>query len=1065
MKYNKLLPIMLFFICCNFVYADMTTIFVSTDMTATRGVTSGGEARGFFNDITAFNTNAYSATNDVTTLNLSNYTGTTRATIVNVTFEIRMNTSGTWGNDLLAVQYSNDSGTTWFTASSSLQPGAALANYGNYTVLSAFTQFVVLNRSQVRLLYTRSGGADGIRSGVDGVQMYVWYAPPPTVTLASPPTLSWSRSENVTFNFTPSSLISLANCSIYINGTFNRTNQTTLVNGTSNELNITGFRDGVYTWNVTCKDTSTFDGTAITAFTIKVDTQAPNITLVAPEDDNISSSFTVNFTFNVTDSFNVTTCSLVIDDIVKNTTSGAVNVSKKVNVSLFSQLTNGDHSWYVNCTDEANNTNQSSIFNISIQVTTPVVSTDKGTYIKGEWVNITGINWQAEENVTINITLANGTQQYFNVTANATGGINRTSWWINYTYPTGKYNLTASQTNNPLNNHSITFNVNNRTVNITLDSEIYMQGDTVVITGIGFHPLSNVNLTINYTGGRNNSIVNVDYFGNFTFSYNLNLTAVNGTYNITIFDLNFSFLNATANFSVINRTARIITNRSTYVANESAGVNGTSFSIFGTVLLRIYNTVTQKLGLGFPVYTYSDINGNWNYTWFVNNTCSGNYTIVGEDQNLSVRANKTILIWNQFSSSVTGVPTGITGNINTTPSLSAVGSSDDIAQNIALTAVITDGYLELNFLGSIPKNATFVKVNISLEHSRTTNKVTNFQMYWVNSSGLTTLGGTGCTGTPPDTDGTTTCDVTAHVRNTTIANNITIRINYTRSSGGSGDAVVDVAVMNYSWTGDLYSCKEFGDVASPPVVSNVSVTPGAIVLNAGTTKVVECNFTVTDANGATEISGANVTLYTGVSVSTSAVTNVSKYDNSTCELLSTGVDDKVFRCRVALLYYAANGTWTCNATGISTDGISSTTRTFTIDPLYAITVNDTFMNFGNLQTGALSDNVTQNITNVGNMALNISVRGYGRVMDDNSSFTCTTQNLSIDLLKFAGNITATYDEKESLANTSKQLRFTIEKQINPTLKTNSSFWQVRIPANISETGQCNGTIVFQADAT
>ena len=265
-----------------------------------------------------------------------------------------------------------------------------------------------------------------------------------------------------------------------------------------------------------------------------------------------------------------------------------------------------------------------------------------------------------------------------------------------------------------------------------------------------------------------------------------------------------------------------------------------------------------------------------------------------------------------------------------------------------------------------------------------------------------------------------------------------------------------------SWIGDLYDCFNFGDVPVPPYISNMIVAPNPVVLNAGTTTVFECNFTVNDNNGANEITGANITVYTNESIGDSAVSNNTKYDNETCIEVAVGTTSRDYTCTVGLLYYAINGTWTCNATGVSIDGNRSNTLTFSVDPIYALNITPSLLDFGDMAAGDTSNNLTANITNVGNRRINVSVYGYGINIGDNNSFNCETQNISLNYTRYASNDTAEYDQKESLTDLPTELRLTMEKQNTTTDVMNVSYWQTHIPLNITDVSLCNGTIIFEA---
>jgi hypothetical protein len=1044
------------------VRADLVILTADNITTSIGGasITSPTNAYGLFNDTAASTTANWGTTGQVITLGIQNFT--VNGTILNVTFAFRMNASGTITNDQLQIQYSNDS-TTWVDAQASITPTTSLTTYGNYSVLAYFNTVARLNNMAVRLRYTRNPPTDNYRSGVDGVEVYVTYAPPPTVILFTPANATWTRATTVEFNFTAQTLLAIDNCSIYLNGVFNQSNQTPITLTANNSINVSTLAEDDYLWNLTCRDTGGWNGTAPASFLLSVDRTPPLVTLVAPPQHNLTAFFLNNFTFNVTDRAVVRNCSIIIDGIVANTTLSTQNVSKGVNASLMATLMQGQHNWSVNCTDHAGNTGASGERNITVEVTAPLVQTDAGSYILGDTVNYSGINWNVGTNVTLAILLPNGSLQATNYSVNSSGGFNTTRW-LNYTYPTGQYNITAYQTDDLSINDTTTFTVSARVVSIAPDMAEHIQGDEVPLTGVGFHPSSTVNVTIVFPTGRNETFIATNANGGFLFTYYTNTTAPIGQYNVSAIDLAYPLLNATTAFNISLRVTRMTTNASRYGYNASVLVNGIAFSAFGDVLVQLYNTVTTRLATGFPTSHTASSVGNFNFTWSAGDTCSGNYTVLGEDQNVTTyRANTTFLIWHNQSQLLTRLPLTVNAN-QVTPNVANVNVSDDTPQNIGLTAAILDGYLEFQFLSSVPRNATFTNVVFLMEHSRTTNKVNNYQMYLVNGSALVTL--TGCSGTPPDVDGNATCDITSYITNNTLANDIRIRVNYTRSGGGGGDANIDYARVNISWLGDVYGCKEFGDTPEAPNITSMSAPSGNVVLNAGTTRVVQCNATVFDRNGATDITGANATFYISPSTSGSALTNVSKYENASCALVSSDANNKFFRCTAALLYYASNGTWSCNITGISADGIGSRNASFMVDPLYAINVTDTLLNFGTVSPGFASANITENLTNVGNQRLNVSVYGYGLTPGDNASFSCANNvNLSIDLLRFGINNSVVYGEKRNISMVVQDmgLRIFAQTSPDPLPARNTTYWQMSVPTTYSAVTTCNGTIVFQAE--
>jgi hypothetical protein len=105
------------------------------------------------------------------------------------------------------------------------------------------------------------------------------------------------------------------------------------------------------------------------------DLGVPVVALVSPANAYDTTSTTVTFIFNVTDTIN-TNCSLILDGAIINFNS-SVNVSGGDNV--FSNSTSvGTHTWSVNCTDANNNIGNSSSRTFTISETPTTVTTPSG---------------------------------------------------------------------------------------------------------------------------------------------------------------------------------------------------------------------------------------------------------------------------------------------------------------------------------------------------------------------------------------------------------------------------------------------------------------------------------------------------------------------------------------------------------------------------------------------------------------------------------------------------------------------------------------------------------------
>ena len=104
------------------------------------------------------------------------------------------------------------------------------------------------------------------------------------------------------------------------------------------------------------------------------------MSLILPADGNTTTSSSVAYTFsyNVTENLEINNCSLIINNIVDSTNSSITDLSA---IHYFTKtLTPGNYNWSVNCTDAANNGDNSSTRNIIITApaSEDVVSTSGG---------------------------------------------------------------------------------------------------------------------------------------------------------------------------------------------------------------------------------------------------------------------------------------------------------------------------------------------------------------------------------------------------------------------------------------------------------------------------------------------------------------------------------------------------------------------------------------------------------------------------------------------------------------------------------------------------------------
>ncbi len=243
--------------------------------------------------------------------------------------------------------------------------------------------------------------------------------------------------------------------------------------------------------------------------------------------------------------------------------------------------------------------------------------------------------------------------------------------------------------------------------------------------------------------------------------------------------------------------------------------------------------------------------------------------------------------------------------------------------------------------------------------------------------------------------------------------------------------------------------------------------PTAVTLSAGASTAVECNVSARDWNGYGDINVTNATLYHSSSSSTAADDNNTHYTDPNCTRTAQNGAYANYTCSFPVEYYALNGTWTCNATVTDNSSFNdSSSNTTTVNQLLALNVTS-LIDYGNMAVGdTTATGVEANVTNFGNQNINISVKGYGSAEADGLAFVCQVGNITIDNERFSLNQTGIFTvDYTSLGAAFQQIpALTMLQQTNDSQQVvNSTYWKLYVPPN--PFGQCNGTVVFQAEAS
>lgn len=280
---------------------------------------------------------------------------------------------------------------------------------------------------------------------------------------------------------------------------------------------------------------------------------------------------------------------------------------------------------------------------------------------------------------------------------------------------------------------------------------------------------------------------------------------------------------------------------------------------------------------------------------------------------------------------------------------------------------------------------------------------------------------------------------------------------------------------------------------SPEVLSvSINNYASSITLSPNSTVNVTCQGVLRDFNNETNITNVTAEFFTPPGVYGGALDNNFHYRNiSNCAInysfISFGgfVDNNytaLGTCNMSVQYYANPGTWNCTMWVNSSVNLSATgSNTTTMNPLLAVGTPST-INYGTVnQTYVSLENLT-NVTNEGNVQINLSLYGYGTTPGDGLAMNCsiagtsiannaininyerynltnsTAPNVNLNLSAFSN---GSYSNLTSLFTVRK---FNLFSRQNDTLSgvddTNATYWRIYVPVGVA--GSCNGSIVFGA---
>ncbi|PIN89649.1 hypothetical protein COU60_03005, partial [Candidatus Pacearchaeota archaeon CG10_big_fil_rev_8_21_14_0_10_34_76] len=627
---------------------------------------------------------------------------------------------GTCRSNEVYIQYNTSSG-GWQNISSSgnLILGTGETNphsLGNIGILPVESNFSLEGSlASVNNIRCVAISSNDYQEGNTTVQVIVSSTSnPPSINLTSPANGTWYNVSSLSLFYNATDLNGdIVNTTLILNGQNNITNQSEIFNGEINNFTIT-FLDGTYTWTVNATDSSGLFGSDVPRI-FSVDTLAPEISLVAPDDDSVFSVTDVEFNFTPSDNLDsLLSCDIIIDSLVRDSLS--INNGTMANTTILN-LDFGFHLWNVTCIDDAQNIGKSTTRNFTISDVPPSINLTSPA--NGTWYNVSSLSLfynvsdndgfrytqlilNSQNNITNQSEIFNGEINNFTITF-----LDGTyTWTVNATDSSGLFgsdvprifsvDTLAPEISLVAPDDDSVFSVTDVEFNFTPSDNL----DSLLSCDIIIDSLVRDSLSINNGTMANTTILNLD------FGFHLwNVTCIDDAQNIG--------KSTTRNFTISDVPPSI---------NLTSPANGTwynvsSLSLFYNVsdndgfrytqlILNSQNNITNQSEIfngEINNFTITFLDGT--YTWTVNATDTTNNSVVaspprvlyvdtqGPIINLNLPQNNSFSNSSSVSfnfTSIDNLDNSLACNLSVGDVSSAIVAQNGTLTNIALTG-LTDG--------------------------------------------------------------------------------------------------------------------------------------------------------------------------------------------------------------------------------------------------------------------------------------------------------------------------------------------------------------------------------------
>ncbi len=282
--------------------------------------------------------------------------------------------------------------------------------------------------------------------------------------------------------------------------------------------------------------------------------------------------------------------------------------------------------------------------------------------------------------------------------------------------------------------------------------------------------------------------------------------------------------------------------------------------------------------------------------------------------------------------------------------------------------------------------------------------------------------------------------------------------------------------VNLSVTGAGYDIAGNITLNSKPNITSLLIddfigSSGEIDLQAASIREVVCEAVVEELDGQ-DLQNIMAEFYHSSLDIGAGDDNNDHYTNDTC-----GVDydygnenESLIYCNLSIWYYANPGIWNCffqvedNLSSAANESNSSLVNT-----LLSVGVPD-LLDYSNVNTSQVSDEIQFNITNYGNVMVNLSLTGYGTVEEDGLAMDCDFGNVSIENEKYnlsesnAGSLNLGQADllHTNISSITVIEEFNLDYRSNEGANdaSNLTYWRIYVPVGTG--GDCQGNIIFGA---